>query len=64
MPFTSGYPNAMARPMKTSVAKMVTMVTAMPRRGNSRRCRRFTIGLSSSATNPATIISSRMSRIR
>ena len=60
---TSGTPNAAARLMKTSAVQSVTIVTAGPRRG-IRRCTLATTGLSSIATNPATSISSTMSRSR
>jgi hypothetical protein len=33
IPFTSGTPNARTRPMKTSAAHSVTIITARPRRG-------------------------------
>ena len=49
--------------MKTSAAQIVTIVTARPRRG-IRRCTLATAGLSSIAVNPATSISSTMSRTR
>jgi hypothetical protein len=50
--------------MNTSVARSVTIATAAPRRGNRWRCTTTTIGLSSSAMNPATTISRMMSLIR
>ena len=49
--------------MKTSAAHSVTIATAGPRRG-TRRCTLATAGLSSTAVNPATSISSTMSRSR
>ena len=62
-PLNSGWPNRTASPMNTRVAHPITIATAQPRR-RTRRCTEFTMGFRITATNPATRIISRTSRIR